>query len=82
MANGYVTDVVLTGQKVRVFLSGINNQLTELEPGTRYYLSLDGTLSATPPTSGISQDVGVAVTETQLVFHPYPIVELEDEDPV
>lgn len=39
---------------------------TTLIPGTVYYAGLNGTITATIPTTGIFQRVGVAVTDHQL----------------
>lgn len=58
------TDVV-------VYIEGVNDQLTGLTAGSRYYLGTGGAVSATPPTFALDevcQYVGNAISATTLSF--------------
>lgn len=75
-AHGFVTSDAGPGDMVTVRLTGHNNHVSGLIPGTQF-LGIDGSLSPTPPSTAgnIVQSVGFAVTPTVLSFQPFiPVV--------
>jgi len=66
-AVGLVRDAVSSGQNARVYKDGAVNGFTGLQPGARYWLSSIGTVTATPPATGIVQPLGTAATDTILI---------------
>lgn len=79
-AHGYVTAAVTSGSAGAVFFSGtINAHRSALTPGTVYWLDVTGgsVASAAPSSSGnLVQQIGVAISATQLVFQPTVGVQL------
>ena len=80
-ADGFILASVTTGAAGLCFFSGINNQLTGLTIGADYYLSdsVPGGITATPVTAAdnkILQKVGRALSATELLFEPGPVVHL------
>lgn len=77
-ADGFVLSAFLAGASARVYGPGqINNALAGLTPGAKYWLSVTGGASITPPaTSGNGdQEVGKALSATSLLFAPKLMVE-------
>lgn len=66
--DGFVLAAVASGATAVVYFDGINNQLTGLAPGSDYWLGTAGAVTATPPSAGISQRLGKAVSATELPF--------------
>lgn len=89
-ANGFVVSGATTGNTVKVYGPGkCNNVLTGLTPGDTYYLSnAAGLVSTNAPvdTSGyIHQEVGTALSASELEFNPKTPILLEDsltDDPI
>jgi len=79
-ADGFVLAAVTSGDNATVYrLSQTNSQLTSLTPGTRYFLATTaGGVTATAPSSSgnVIQELGVAVSSTELVFAPKPPIVL------
>ncbi|HCE43892.1 MAG TPA: hypothetical protein DET40_10125 [Lentisphaeria bacterium] len=73
-ANGFVLEAVNQGANATVYLEGTITGLSSKTPGAPQYLSADaaGTMVETPDaTAGeISQEVGVAVSATEVSFEP------------
>lgn len=71
-ATGYVTADVANGATgTGYFGGGIITGFTGLTPGAVYYQSATaGAITTTKPTSGIVQQVGVALSSTTLMFKP------------
>lgn len=55
--------------------------MTGLTPGARHYLSTAGTVTATIPTAGYIQQIGHAISATDLVFFPLVSVFLGNSIP-
>lgn len=72
LAMGFVLNAVTSGNNASVYASGINNQLTGIIPGTRYFLSATnaGTVTTTSPSAinQISQMVGYGFSTTAISF--------------
>lgn len=76
-AHGYVTAAVASGASATVYLNDQNTALTGLTPGSDYYLSTAGSVSASAPTTSgyLLQKLGVALSATSLQFSPeQPII--------
>lgn len=74
-AHGFAQLAIANGANGTVSFEGIVTGLSGLTVGATYYLSdtIAGGLSATPPTAGvgkINQEVGVAISATELSFEP------------
>ena len=72
-AVGFVLKSAVLGTIVPIQMAGVNDQLTGLSTGDRYYLSaLGGETTSTPPsTSGnVVQYVGNAISASRIVFVP------------
>lgn len=71
-ADGYVLAAVASGSTGTVYLNNQNTAQTGLTPGTIYFLSTAGGISATPPTTAgyLNQVVGKSVSATSLQFRP------------
>jgi len=71
-AHGFVLSGVTSPNNATVYLDGTITGLTSLTPGAAYYLSgatAGAIVSTAPSTSGyISQEVGVALSTTELNF--------------
>lgn len=71
-AHGFVLTGVTSPNNATVYLDGMITGLTSLTPGATYYLSgatAGAIVSTAPSTSGyISQEVGVALSATELHF--------------
>lgn len=74
--HGFVTASYTTSDPVVVFYSGLNTNVSGLTAGARYFLSTNGAESTTPPatTGQLSQEVGVAISTTALLFQPGPAI--------
>jgi len=75
-AHGFVTASYSSTNPVVVFYSGLLTGTSGLTAGTRYFLSASGTESPTPPilTGQLSQELGVAISTTALLFQPGPAI--------
>jgi hypothetical protein len=72
-AIGIVRDAVTAGAEVAVYRAGRVAGFSGLTPGATYYLSAAGTLSLTPPASGVLQPLGIAASATEMLVDPdYP----------
>lgn len=74
--HGFVTASYAISGSVVVFYSGLLTGVSGLTAGARYFLSASGTESTTSPTATgqLSQEVGVAITTTALLFQPGPAI--------
>lgn len=74
IADGFVLEAVIAGESIDVYLIGINDKLSDLTVGEPYYLSetVPGGVTLTPPESSgsIIQRVGVAVSDSELMYNP------------
>lgn len=80
-ADGYIKASVLTSASVVVYADGVSTGWTGLTLGSVYFLSasVPGGVTATPATSGsnhILQQVGKAVSTTEVQFEVGEVVEL------
>lgn len=78
-AHGFVLSSVSTGNNASVYFEGTNNQLSGLTLGATYFLSTTAGSTATtvPTTTGhIVQQIGVALSTTELSFEPQLTIEL------
>lgn len=76
-ADGFVLADTAAGVMATVYtLSSFNTGFTGLTPGADYYLSECGTVSDEPPTYGIVQFLGRAISATTLPFTNNLTVEL------
>ena len=75
-AHGFVTASYSSTNPVVVFYSGLLTGTSGLTAGARYFLSASGTESTTPPTltGQLSQEIGVAISTTALLFQPGPAI--------
>jgi len=75
-SHGFVTASYSSTNPVVVFYSGLLTGTSGLTAGTRYFLSASGTESPTPPilTGQLSQELGVAISTTALLFQPGPAI--------
>jgi len=71
-AHGFVLSAVTSPNNATVYLDGTITGLTSLTPGAAYYLSgsTAGAATATAPTTSgyISQEIGVALSATEINF--------------
>ena len=65
-SHGYVREAYSKDRTAIVEKTGLLNGLAGLSPGSTYYLADSGTITATAPTTGIRQSVGVATSTTEL----------------
>ncbi|NTV26670.1 MAG: hypothetical protein HGB01_10755 [Chlorobiaceae bacterium] len=78
--NGFVLAAVTSGQNATVYFEGTNTQRTGLTIGTRYVLGttaggIVAKASAPSATGNVQQEVGVAISATEISFEPSePIV--------
>jgi len=79
-AQGFVLSAVTTGNNASVYLEGTNTQLSSLTLGGLYFLSGSsaGAITTTAPSTAgyIVQQVGVALSATELSFEPQQTVEV------
>jgi hypothetical protein len=75
-AHGFVTASYSSTNPVVVFYSGLLTNISGLTAGTRYFLSTSGGRSTTPPvlTGQLSQEIGVAISTTAILFQPGPAI--------
>lgn len=78
-ANGFVLSAIASTASGLVYFEGIITGLSGLTVGSRYFLSdsISGSITATAVTAGagkISQEVGVAISATELSFEPQSAV--------
>ena len=75
-AHGFVTTAYSATNAVVVFYSGLLTGISGLTAGTRYFLSASGTESPNAPTltGQLSQELGVAISTTALLFQPGPAI--------
>jgi hypothetical protein len=75
-AHGFVTASYSATNPVVVFYSGLLTGTSGLTAGARYFLSASGTESPTAPTltGQLSQEIGVAISTTALLFQPGPAI--------
>jgi hypothetical protein len=75
-AHGFVTSSASSTNPVVVFYSGLNTQVSGLTAGARYFLSASGAESTTAPTltGQLSQEIGVAISTTAILFEPGPAI--------
>lgn len=73
-AHGFVLDAVTSPANATVYLSGDITGLTSITPGVPRYLSgsTAGASTATAPTTAgyLSQEIGIGVSSTAVVFKP------------
>ncbi|WP_026610696.1 hypothetical protein [Methylocaldum szegediense] len=70
-ADGFVLAAVASGGNATVYFEGTNTQLSELTPGSRYYLSTTagGVTDTSPSGSGnVVQYLGKAISTTEISF--------------
>ena len=75
-AHGFVTASYSSTNPVVVFYSGLLTDTSGLTAGAKYFLSASGTESTTAPilTGQLSQELGVAISTTALLFQPGPAI--------
>jgi hypothetical protein len=75
-AHGFVTTSYSSTNPVVVFYSGLLTGTSGLTAGARYFLSASGTEATTAPTltGQLSQEIGVAISTTALLFEPGPAI--------
>jgi len=77
-AHGFVLASVTSGAAGTFYAAGINNQMTGLTGGTTYFLDTTaGGVNATAPSGSgnIVQEIGVALSATEIAFQPQkPVV--------
>ena len=59
----------ILGDQIRVTVSGVNTEVTALSLGVQYAGTTLGSLSLTPPATGINQMIGIALTSTSILVH-------------
>lgn len=67
-ADGYAPVGVASGATVTVYLDGINNARSGLTLAADYWLGTTGGVTTTPPSTGVSQYLGKALSATELPF--------------
>ena len=80
-ADGFVKDAVTSGSNADVYFGGINDQLTGLTPGTKYFLGTTAgsavAVGSIPSASGnVQQYLGKALSATEIFFSKQIGVEL------
>ena len=75
-AHGFVTASYSSTNPVIVFYSGLLTGISGLTAGSRYFLSTAGGRSTTAPTltGQLSQELGVAISTTAILFEPGPAI--------
>lgn len=75
-AHGFVNAAYSSTNPVTVLQSGLNNYVSGLTAGSRYFLSASGAESATPTTrtGSISQEIGVAISPTAILVNLGPAI--------
>ena len=75
-AHGFVTASYSSTNPVVVFYSGLLTDTSGLTAGAKYFLSASGTESTTAPilTGQLSLELGVAISNTALLFQPGPAI--------
>jgi hypothetical protein len=75
-AHGFVTASYSSTNPVIVFYSGLLTGTSGLTAGSRYFLSASGTRSTTAPTltGQLSQEIGVAISTTAILFELGPAI--------
>jgi hypothetical protein len=75
-AHGFVTASYSSTNPVIVFYSGLLTGTSGLTAGAKYFLSASGTEATTAPTltGQLSQEIGVAISTTALLFEPGPAI--------
>ena len=71
-AHGYVLAAVSLGGNATVYFSGLNNNFSGLTAGLQYLsATTSGQPTATPPSvsGGVVQKVGIAVSNTAIIFN-------------
>lgn len=70
-ADGFVLNSIASAATGPFYGPGsIITGLSGLTPGSRYYLGAAGAITATIPSAGVLQEVGVAISATRLLFNP------------
>ena len=70
-AHGWADGFASVGDAVAVRLFGsVDNRLSGMTPGAEYWLAEDGGIDTDGSAAPISQKVGVALSETELLFQP------------
>jgi hypothetical protein len=64
---GIARQTVTSGHPILILTSGRVTGLSGLTGGSAYYVGTAGAFTATPPTSGLSQPIGVALDSATLV---------------
>lgn len=67
-ADGFVTEAYSSSDPATVYREGVNAELSTLTINTAYFLGTGGAVTATPPTSGLLQELGKATSTTELYF--------------
>lgn len=77
-AHGFVLAGTTSPAAANIYLEGIITGLTSLTPGAQQYLGVTGAATETPPsgTGVISQQIGTAVSATEIAFNPLATVTL------
>lgn len=78
-AHGFVLAAVGSGADATVYFKGVNDQLTGMTPGANQFLhtTAGGLTNTAPSTTGnVVQNLGVALSATELMFNPSEPVEL------
>jgi len=75
-ADGYVVAEVNSGNTATVYINGINDELSGMTPGAKQFLTTSGGVTETAPsTSGYAiQEVGIALSATEMKFEPQQII--------
>lgn len=77
-AHGFVLAAVDSGSNATIYVQGINNQVSGLTGGSQYFLATTAggeTTTAPSATGNIVQELGVALSATEVAFWPSnPIV--------
>ena len=72
-ADGFITDNFLQGATAKVYGPGqVNGSLSALTMGSLYFLSTNGGVTASVPSSGALQIVGKAWSTISIMFTPGP----------
>ena len=67
-AHGFVKAGAASGAQATVYLDGSNTSVTGRTPGATQWLGTSGASVETAPSSGMSQQIGVAVLATDIKF--------------
>lgn len=80
MSPGYVfagisAQAAVTGTPLLVIETGaVNEPLWSWTPGGALYTGRDGLMTQTPPTTGISQQIAVAISPTSITVQPFAAI--------